>query len=129
MDSDSIINNQCDEVIQAIQQVRNIFRSTSSLKTADLLNRFWDFQDCLHRLVNTLSDNQAALSHMDRTYPRLISNAVEVLGFTSKTQVGSIPAVSYSCRAIHKLLFEIQGLRHATTLAVSAGRSTSGVLS
>jgi hypothetical protein len=111
MDSHYIINNRCDEVVQAIQQVRNIFRSTSSLTTADLLNRFWDFQDCLHRLVNTLSDNQAVLSYMDRTYPRLISNAVEALSFTSKTQVASIPAVNYSCRAIHGLLLEIQNLR------------------
>ena len=119
MDSNEFINDQCGEVVRAIQQVRNIFRSTSSLKMADLLDRFWDFQDCLHRLVNTLSDNQAVLSHMDRTYPRLISNAMEVLSFTAKTQVGSIPAVSYSCRAIHGFLLEIQNLRHATTLPVS----------
>ena len=116
MESNNIINNQCDEVIQAIQQVRNVFRSTSSLTTADLLSRFWDFQDCLHRLVNTLSDNQAALSHLDQTYPQLISNAVEVLGFTAKAQLGSIPAVSYSCLAIHELLFELQNLRRVTTL-------------
>ena len=120
MDSNDLINDQCDELVRAIQQVRNIFRSTISLKPADLVNRFWDFQDCLHRLVNTLSDNQAVLSHLDRTYPRLISNAVEVLSFTDKTQVGSIPAVSYSCRAIRGLLLEIQSLRYATRLAAPA---------
>jgi hypothetical protein len=117
MDSNDIINKQCDEVGQAIQQVRNVFRSTSSLTTADLLHRFWDFQDCLHRLVNTLADHQAALSHLDHTYPRLISNAVDVLGFTAKTQVGSIPAVSHSCRAIQGLLLELQNLRRVTMLA------------
>lgn len=108
MNSSSIINNQCDEVVEAIQQVRDLFRSTSSLETADLLNRFWSFQDYLHRLADTLSDHQAALSHMDQTYSHLISNAVEILRITSQTQVGSIAAVSYACRAINGLLLEMR---------------------
>lgn len=120
MDSDNAINNQCDELIQAIQQVRNVLRSTSSLETADLLNRFWGFQDYLHRLVDSLSDHPAALSHMDRTYPQMILNVLEVLGFTSQAPVGNIPAVSYACRAIYDLLLQIQNLRVVTAQVAPA---------
>ena len=121
MDSDkAVINKQCDEVVQATRQIQDTIRSSSHIKVEVVLNCFWDLQDCLHRLVNTLSDDPTMLPHIDQKYPQLISDVVEVLNFTSKTLAGGIPAVKYSCQAIHELLLEIQNLRKNAALGALA---------
>jgi len=121
MDSDdSLVALQCDAVAQALQQLRDTFRSRNSPDIVELLDQFWAVQDHLHRLLAALSDDPAKLHNLDQRYPSLSSEVTEILSSASSTPVGSLGAVTYSCRAIHDSLFKIQNLKHSSAMAASA---------
>ena len=119
MKPDSVVALQCEAVAQTVQQLRNTFRASSYRKNAELTDHFWALQDHLHRLVTMLYDDPAKLHGVSQQYPQLSSEVLDILGFTSKTTVGSLPAIDYSCRAIYSLLFELQNLKQSSTMAAS----------
>jgi hypothetical protein len=115
----SIVVQQCDELAQAVRQLRNTFRSSISVKHVEFIDRFWAVQDHLHRLVALLSDDPTKVSEVKQRYGSLIPDVIDVLSFTAKTTVGQLPAVALSCRSIHDLLLEIQSLKQASPVASS----------
>ena len=114
-----VVIRHCGEVVQAVQQIRHIFRSSSCIKTSELINSFWALQDHLHRLVAILSDDPTGVFAINQKYSGLTSEVIDVVGFASKTNVGKLPAMHFSCQAIHDLLFELQNLK-PTSMAASA---------
>ena len=114
---ESILVRQCDEVAQAVQQIRRAFRSSSRVKTSELMNCFWALQDHLHRLVATISDHPAEIPSLNQKYASLTSDVIDILGFTAKTSIGNLAAVRTSCQAIQELLFELQNLKYSSTAA------------
>lgn len=115
--NDSLVAVQCEAVAQAVRELRATFRSSISGKNAELADRFWMVQDQLHRLLTTVADDPATFPGMSQSYPRLISEVLDALSFTEKTTAGSLPAIRYSCSAIHDLLFQLQNVKHSPAAA------------
>lgn len=116
----SIVVRECDELAQAVRQLRHTFRSSISVKQIELLDRFWAMQDHLHRLVALLSEDPTRLFEVQQRYSSLIPEVVDALGFTAKTTAGQLPAVTASCHAINDLLFALQELKLSSLVASSA---------
>jgi len=109
----------CENVAASVHQVRRIFRSP--LPVPDILDRFWGLQDHLSRLLEALTDHPSETMQALEAHPRLLSDVVDVLEFSSKLQVlKNIPAVREAGENINSSLLDIQYLRQARALAVTA---------
>ena len=118
----SLLIQYCDELALAVHQLRDTFRASISVKREELLDRFWSVQDHLHRVVALVSDDPGNLAEVQERYGPLISEVIDILGFTAQTNVGQLPAVTASCRAINDLLLAWQELKppYAVTISIWA---------
>jgi hypothetical protein len=115
----SEIDRLCQNVATAVSEVRTVFRS--SLPVAEILNRFWALQDHLSRLLEAISDYAGETVEVLENYPRLLSDVVDVLEFSSKLQtLRNIAAVKESAESINGSLLSIQYARQSRALIASA---------
>ena len=113
------IERLCQNVSVSVSEVRAVFRS--ALPVPEILDRFWCLQDNLSRLLEAISDYPVETLEALGSHPRLLSDVVDVLEFSSKlSNLRNIAAVRESADAINNSLLEIQYARQARALAASA---------
>ena len=114
----SQIESICQNVADAVSEVRRVFRST--FPVPEILDRYWALQDNLSRLLEAMADYPIAAGEALEEFPNLLKDVVDVLAFSSKLQMlRNIPAVREAGETINNTLLEIQYLKQARVLTAT----------
>jgi hypothetical protein len=115
------VQNVCSDISAAIANVRACLRS--AVKRDEILDRFWGLQDCLHRVVASVSDEgPKALELVRERCPHLAVSILDVLVSADEVYIGRIPAVADACHAINQFVNELNQLEHSEGMVASAQR-------
>jgi hypothetical protein len=112
------VQTVCSDISAALSNVRACLEGM--VKRDQILDRFWSLQDCLHRLVESVSDEgPKALETVRQQCPHLATNVIDVLVSTERNWVGRIPAVADACHAINQFIDELTELEYSCSMVAS----------
>lgn len=115
------VESLCRTLSRSISSVRNALHSRP---IPEVLDRFWNIQDHLNRLVDLASVcSEVVFWSMEEDFPTLLDDVRDLLASASRGAVAHNTAAHACCRTINQLLTKLESYRlpsEAKALTASA---------